>query len=210
MAENPTSNDANGSARYARSRYWILPSIQGRFIGWLVAVSAIVATTVSLALLIMVWMPLTHQLAWSNIHVQPEELMGSMIAKVLLTTAVLIVVFGLVALAAGLIVSHKVAGPIYRMGVVAAQAGQGQMDRRVTLRRGDYLQEFAARLNAMLDQMEKRFRAQQEALAEAQKTLTDLDAEAAAGRMTPAEMERRIQQTLRALRSGRADDLAEA
>lgn len=203
MAENtPTNGAASSSERYTRSRYWIVPSIQGRFMAWLVAVSAIVATTVSLALMILVWMPLSHNLAWSSANVQPDELMSSMVRSVLLTTAILIVFFGLVALAAGLVVSHKVAGPIYRIGMVAGQVGQGQMDKRIALRRGDYVRELADKLNTMLDQVETRFRAQQLALEAAQRNLTEIEAAVSAGRIKPEEMERSIQDALRAIRDG--------
>jgi methyl-accepting chemotaxis protein len=210
MAESTTGNGAATPppARYARSRYWILPSIQGRFIAWLVAVSAVVATTVSLALLLLVWMPLSHHLAWSNVNVQPEELMGNMVRSVLLTTAILIVFFGLVALAAGIFVSHKVAGPLYRISMVAGQVGQGQMDKRIELRRGDYVRELADKLNSMLDQVENRFRAQQQALENAHRSLTEMEAAVAAGRVTAEEMERGIQDALRTLRTGRTNDLA--
>lgn len=203
MAENtPTDGAAPSPERYTRSRYWIVPSIQGRFMAWLVAVSAVVATTVSLALMILVWMPLSHNLAWSSANVQPDELMSSMVRSVLLTTAILIVFFGLVALAAGLLVSHKVAGPIYRIGMVAGQVGQGQMDKRIALRRGDYVRELADKLNSMLDQVETRFRTQQQAMEAVQRNLTEIEAAVSAGRIKPEEMERSIQDALRTIRDG--------
>jgi len=168
-------------------------------------VSAIVATTVSLALLILVWMFLSHHLAWSNPNIQPEELTGSMVRSVLLTTAILIAFFGMVALAAGLLVSHKVAGPIYRIGMVAGQVGDGHMNKRIELRRGDYIRELADKLNVMLDQVENRFRTQQQALEAAQRNLTQIEADVSAGHVTPQEMERRIQEALQAIRKGHLD-----
>lgn len=208
--DNGTTDAAAPGGRYPRSRYWIVPSIQGRFIGWLVAVSAIVATTVSLALLILVWMPLSHRLTLSNPSIQPDELTGSMVWSVLLTTAILIVFFGLVALAAGLLVSHKVAGPIYRIGKVAGQVGEGQMSKRIELRRGDYIRELADKLNVMLDQVENRFRTQQQALELAQRNLTQIEAAVSTGHVTPQEIERRIQEVMQTLQKGRLEDSSSA
>ena len=48
-------------------------------------------------------------------------------------------------------VSHRIAGPLYRMTRVTREAAQGQSQGRVRLRKGDYLGQEAEALNGLLE-----------------------------------------------------------
>jgi uncharacterized protein involved in cysteine biosynthesis len=52
-------------------------------------------------------------------------------------------------------ISNRIAGPLYRMSEVIKQVHEGNLDRRVTLREGDYLTEIAEDFNRLLNHLEK-------------------------------------------------------
>jgi methyl-accepting chemotaxis protein len=51
----------------------------------------------------------------------------------------------------GIILSHKVAGPIFRVERVAQELSKGNLDIKVKFRKGDELHELADSLNEMID-----------------------------------------------------------
>jgi methyl-accepting chemotaxis protein len=187
-----------------------MPRLQGRFVAWLVAGSALVATTVAWAVLLAVWSPLGSRLVWSGMESGADGLFMDASMRVLATTLTLVVIFGLVALVAGVLFSHRIAGPLHRIGMAAEEVAEGHFTVRVALRRGDYLHGFAEQFNDMLDCMERRFRAQQKAITQAQCRLTDLEIALSDERMDAPRMEEALQAALRELREARLAELTEA
>lgn len=53
-------------------------------------------------------------------------------------------------------ISHRVAGPIFRLNATMQRFQNGERDARVDLRRGDYLHEVAAGLNGLLEWMQQQ------------------------------------------------------
>ena len=200
---------AEASTRDERTRYWVLPKLQARFIGWLAGISALAATTVAWAILLVVWSPLSDQLVWASNGLEPDALFWSACFRVLATTGLLIIIFGLVAFVTGLLISHRVAGPLHRMGLIASQVASGHYSERVQLRRGDYVPEFAQKFNEMLDHVEQRFRHQRVALSRLQSKLSDLEAAATNGASAPEEIDKSVQEVLRAMRDMRRAEPAE-
>jgi len=193
-----------------RRQLWIMPAIQGKFVFWLVVGSAMVATTVAWAVLLAVWSPLGSRLAWTEMDMNADGLFMDASMRVLATTLALVVIFGLVAFIAGVLLSHRIAGPLYRIGMTSAQIADGHYRERVALRRGDYLHDFAGGFNHMLDRVEARFRAQQRAITQAQRRLSDLEVALADERVDASQMETALQATLRDLQEARLEELAEA
>jgi methyl-accepting chemotaxis protein len=52
---------------------------------------------------------------------------------------------------AGIFLSHRVAGPLYRVEKAAGEIAKGNLDVKVRFRKGDELQELAGSLNNMID-----------------------------------------------------------
>jgi hypothetical protein len=193
-----------------RRQLWIMPGIQGRFVFWLVAGSATVATTVAWAVLLAVWSPLGSRLVWAGMETSADGLFMDATMRVLATTLTMIVIFGLVAFFAGVLISHRVAGPLYRIGMTSTQIADGHYCERVALRRGDYLHEVAGQFNHMLDCVEARFRAQQRAIAQAQRRLSDLEIALSDERVDANQMEMALQATQRDLQEARLEELIDA
>ena len=54
------------------------------------------------------------------------------------------------------IVSHKMAGPVYRFEQTCREIAKGDFSQRVHLRKGDQLTELQDAFNAMMDTVEKQ------------------------------------------------------
>jgi len=62
-------------------------------------------------------------------------------------TAVVVVVFIAVF---GILLSHRIAGPLYRLHRHMSEIGQGKIQSEVSFRKGDYFQELAGSFNEQL------------------------------------------------------------
>lgn len=58
--------------------------------------------------------------------------------------------------ALGILVTHKVAGPIYKMKLLLGQVGAGKLNFRGGLRKGDELQHFFQAFQAMVEKLKAR------------------------------------------------------
>jgi len=73
---------------------------------------------------------------------------------VLVVLALVLLVFGIGL--AGVVVTHKVAGPVYKMKLLLGDLGRGQFRVVARLRKGDELQHFFDAFNDMAAQLGRR------------------------------------------------------
>ena len=195
-------------AHYKRKRYWVMPKLQARFVAWLVAVSAVTGTTVTLAIFLVTWSPLADSFV-SPAGTDSQRLFWQASLRVLISMAVLVIAFGLVALVTGVIVSHRVAGPLYRMSSVAQHIAQGQYAGRIELRQSDYLHDFADRFNEIRSHLDELDSSHRMALSKLHDELSDLASTTAGGEMKPDELERRLQNIIEMIRKARMEHLSQ-
>lgn len=69
-------------------------------------------------------------------------------------------------LAIAVLTSHKIAGPVYRLRVALEAVAKGRGARPISLREGDQLGKTAEAFNAMLGELQDRFRSIETACAE--------------------------------------------
>ena len=184
-----------------RTRYWVLPNLQRRVIVWMVLVSALAASIAAWLVLLAVWAPMGEHLVLSSSGYSADALYRDASLRVLLTTGLLILGFGTVAFLVGLSVSHRIAGPLYRLGRVARNVADGHLEKRVDLRRGDYVHDFAADFNSMLDGVEQRLMRQEKALTKLDKKLCDIERASAEGRLEPDELSRELHDAMACVHS---------
>jgi hypothetical protein len=85
----------------------------------------------------------------------------NMLVSVIGGLALLVILIGLV----GIYITHKVAGPIYKMKMLLGQVGKGKLDfPRGGLRKGDELQHFFDTFLKMADDMKARKQSEVDAL----------------------------------------------
>jgi nitrogen fixation/metabolism regulation signal transduction histidine kinase len=90
----------------------------------------------------------------------------------------LVVLVGL----AGIVVTHRVAGPIYKMKRQIREVGRGRLEVPSKLRRGDELVDFFEAFETMVQSLRRR---QEGEIAELEKVLSELEA-----RVAPSDLER--------------------
>jgi hypothetical protein len=97
-----------------------------------------------------------QQVLRSELTVDQKHEMASMIMAFShrLWPALWILFFFLVA--HSIYVSHKIAGPLYRIRCVLTSVGSGNLKARARIRRGDYLKEDAEAVNTMVRELDKR------------------------------------------------------
>lgn len=189
-----------------RRQYWVLPNLQGLFIKWMVATSAVIATTASWVLLLLVWGPMHKHFVWAGQGIDADTFFIQMMGRVLATTGLLVLLFGGLSFLLGLFVSHRVAGPLHRLGRVAGDAAAGRYGERVMLRERDYIHGFADKFNTMLRHFEERHTAHRRAICAIEDELIALTDEVRAGNMAPDDVERRVRASLDAVRGSCANE----
>jgi len=143
--------------RRRRWRYFVDRRLQLRYIGFIVGLEAVALAVIAWAVFVVVWKPFLDSLRWSDLGPNPHEVFASSVRQVTVTTLVLLVLFGVLCAAVGLVVSHGVAGPLVRLKrVVRTAAEDDAYNHRVHLRRGDSLIDFADEVNALLSRLEER------------------------------------------------------
>jgi methyl-accepting chemotaxis protein len=95
---------------------------------------------------------------------QQKELLGGLVAVL----ALLVVGIGI----AGIVFTHKIAGPIFKMKRLLREVGEGKLVVRERLRKGDELQHFFETFEGMVDQLRAR---QEEKIARLDEILARLD-----------------------------------
>ncbi len=203
LVESATMSLPDAASR--RRQNWILPNLRGRMALWLVAAPALAATTAAWAALFLLWSPVLDRVGWSMRGANPDQVFGDVCLRVLLTTGALAVIFGIVALVAARIVSHRVAGPLHRIGEVARQVSEGRHHERVRLRDGDYIEDFARQFNDMLDSIEARSRFQRNRMKAVQKNLSELETALMDREVSAEELAECLRESLRIVQAARVN-----
>jgi hypothetical protein len=106
---------------------------------------------------------------------EAEELQArqaNVLRGLVLVLSVLVLTIGL----AGIIFTHKIAGPIFKMKRLMRQVGEGKLIVREKLRKGDELQHFFDTFERMVENMRERQRAEIEMLSAAIQKIEDVGA----------------------------------
>jgi hypothetical protein len=109
---------------------------------------------------------------------QAEDVKRQQTALLTGLVAALLLLVGAIGFA-GIIVTHKIAGPIYKMKRLLGQIGEGKLVLRERLRKGDELQHFFESFEDMVGQLRSR---QEAEIAELDSILERFDGASSAGR----------------------------
>ena len=132
-----------------RRQYYIKKDFQARFIVKFVII-LVAGGILSVGLTFLNTQDtLTAVYANSKLTIQNTSLaiMPSVVFTMLITTLVL----GLVVVAVTLLVSHKIAGPMFRFEKDIQRIASGDLQSRIQIRKGDQFQELAVCLNQMVE-----------------------------------------------------------
>jgi len=130
--------------------------------------------TILLIFAAALFLPLILQLRKGSTSViEQGELAGQFLALHARVWPAMLVVFVLLALHS-ILVSHKIAGPLYRFRKVFGAVARGDLSVRANLRKGDYLGKESESLNEMIASLRAKIESIQSHHVETQTVLTAL------------------------------------
>jgi methyl-accepting chemotaxis protein len=99
---------------------------------------------------------LTAVYANSRLTIQNTSL--AIMPSVVFTTLITTLALGVVVIVVTLLVSHKIAGPMFRFEKDINRIAQGDLESRIHIRKGDQFQEMAMALNRMVESIAGRLK----------------------------------------------------
>jgi len=134
--------------RNRRRNYYIDKKFQAKFI--LKFCSLILIGSVISGLIVYAMSRSTVTTTFENSRLTIKSTADFILPAVLLSGAVVIVLIGLATIIMTLFVSHKIAGPLYRMNKDVQEVASGNLKTAFRLRVGDEIRPLAASLNDMV------------------------------------------------------------
>jgi len=137
-----------------RRQYYIKKDFQTRFIIRFILV-LIIGGVISVGLTYLTTRgTLTTSYVDARLVIQDTPL--AILPSVVLTTLITIVVVGVIVGIVTLLVSHKIAGPMFRFEKDIERIAGGDLKSHIHLRREDQFQEMVKTLNAMIDSLNSK------------------------------------------------------
>ncbi len=136
-------------SKYRRRTYLIKTGLQLRYMGIIISTMLMVAFGVG-------W--IIYHTSWSKIADTPDLTLDKLSGIFDTVNSILlrwIVVFLLVIAILSIFVSHKIAGPVYRLEETTRIIASGDLTHQVHLRHGDELQDLQEAFNMMSDSLRK-------------------------------------------------------
>lgn len=139
------------TSRPVRRQVYINKDFQTRFIIKFVLV-LVLSSVISICLtLFSTQDTLTTSFVNSKLLIQNTSL--TIMPSVIFTSLITTILAGLVMIMVAMLVSHKIAGPMFRFSKDIERIGKGDLKSRIIIRQGDQLREMAAALNTMIEQL---------------------------------------------------------
>jgi len=138
--------------KYRRTQYIVRKGFQLKYIGLILAVVLISSFIVGYTIYYNSWVLLGNSLA----NVYPQGRLAAIFHSVNIKLVINIFFVTILCIGIGIITSHQIAGPIYRIIIFVNGLTKGDCARRLHLRKGDDLQDLADALNKLAEKMEKK------------------------------------------------------
>ena len=135
---------------YRRRRYLVRREFQLKYVGLIQAVMFISAIIVGYTIYYNSWILLGEKLA----AVYPQGRLVHIFKTVNIRLAVNLAFVSLFWIGIGILASHKIAGPVYRMIHFLESVAKGDCSQRLRLRKKDELHDLADAINSVVDRLE--------------------------------------------------------
>ncbi|MBI3621417.1 MAG: hypothetical protein HY208_04440 [Nitrospirae bacterium] len=139
----------------SQRKRWLVDEFQYRLLAFNLVYFFIILVALAAALFV----PLMIKLDNSTLPIAEREEVANLILSLHTTLWPTIAVIFVLLAAHSVLVSHRIAGALYRFRAVFREIAQGNFSIRATLRKRDYLLKEAAELNAMIEAVGGRFAA---------------------------------------------------
>jgi len=182
--------------KYQRSHHFVQRAFQGRFIAWMVGLILFSGVCSGLLLYFLLGSDLLSDT--QSLHVRMEQVRQGLAGTILIGNLFTVLVIGLAAGFMVLHISHRIAGPLYRLQGLFSRVAAGHYDIDASLRDDDQLQELADSFTHMARELASGGRQRQTRLEECQRLNGRLRQETGLG--TTTETIDRIERLLTELR----------
>jgi len=137
---------------YRRTNYLVAKKFQLKFVGLILIFMFCVAFFTALTIYYQIWMLLGEKLA--NVYPQGrlveilKQANWGLFLRILLISPLVIIL--------GIVLSHRIAGPIYRIRDIMDRVAAGEYNLRIFLRKTDELKDMAESINKVVEVLENK------------------------------------------------------
>jgi methyl-accepting chemotaxis protein len=156
---------------FRRRNYLIKKKFQFNFLARFVVL--LVAGAAAVAGLFMYVSSNTITTGYSDSTLKVASTPSFFLVSFLLITVIVTAVMGMAGMVVFILLSHRIAGPLYRFEKVLKGISEGDLTTRVDLRKTDQLTELKEALNALLDSLDRRMSRAKDTLSEMQDLLSE-------------------------------------
>ena len=135
--------------KFKRKRYLVAKKFQLRYVGWILLFMFLTAVLCSYIIYYTTMILMGEKLA----NVYPQGQLVSIVNSVNFRILVSIIVISPLVGFLGIYLSHKIAGPIYRIERFLSNMAAGDLSSRITLRKGDEMVSLADSVNRLTDSL---------------------------------------------------------
>ncbi len=135
---------------YRRRQYFVRKRFQLKYIGLILAVVFISASVSGYTIYYNAWVLLGEKLA----AVYPQGMLVHIFRSVNMKLLINIIFVSIFCAGVGIMASHRIAGPVFRMIKFLDSASEGDYKKRIQLRKGDELADLADAMNRLMDKLE--------------------------------------------------------
>ncbi|BCL61178.1 hypothetical protein DGMP_18710 [Desulfomarina profundi] len=146
--------DEKRSLNLKRRQYFINRQFQTRFILKFIVVLLFGAILSTIITIVSTQETLTSTFNGSRLVIEKTAL--AILPSVIVTNIITTAVVGIVALLLTLVISHKIAGPMFRFEKDLEDISQGDLRKEVRIRNGDQFTGVAQNLNEMVGSLNRR------------------------------------------------------
>lgn len=141
-----------GKRSYKRRQYFIAAKFQLKFVGIILLFMFAVALFSALTIYYYTWMLLGEKLA----NIYPQGRLVGILRSAQYVLLIRILIFSPFVAAVAIVLSHRIAGPIYRMKKTLDEVVEGNYSLRLRLRRTDELKDVAESMNKVIEILENK------------------------------------------------------
>jgi len=139
--------------QFKRTRYWVAGKFQGKYIGLILLLTFLTAALCSYVVYYTSIMMFGEKLA----NVYPQGRLVSIVNLINIRIVISVLLVTPLIAMIGVYLSHKIAGPIFRMERYVNEMATGNLQTRLVLRKGDELLSLAEGINSLSESLKTTF-----------------------------------------------------
>ncbi len=139
-------------SKIKRRKYLVSHKFQLRFAGVILLFMVAIASVSALTIYYYIWMLLGDKLA----NVYPQARLAGILRSANIKLILNMLLISPFVVLASIILSHRIAGPVYRLKKTLKEVINGNYSQRIHLRKKDELKDLASTINSVINELEKK------------------------------------------------------